>query len=104
MTDSDRQPVTEWTRIGLHTADIVTVRVAVEPRQRLQESGQVLHRQKAKGSQCYVESARNVALGENEAVPLGIVHRLRRDVEHRPVQRRQDVNSGEITTNVSGTC
>ena len=83
-------------------ADLVAVRVAVERGQRLEEGGQLLDRQEAERGQRGVERAGDVALAEDEPVPLGIVDGLRGDVQHGAVQRGQDVDGGEVAADVAG--
>ena len=100
--DRDWQAVSERARVGLDAANVVAVRVAVELGQRLQEGSQILQGE-PKGSQRDVESSGNVALREDEAVPLGIIDGLRGDVEHGAVQRREDVDGGKVATDVPGT-
>src|SRR5215207_124181 len=103
MADRNGQPVTERTRVGLNTANIIAVRVAVEVRQRLEEGGQLLHRQEPKGGQRGVESTRYVAFGQDEAVALGIINGFRSDIEDCAIERREDVDGGKVATDVAGS-
>ena len=48
-----------------------------------------------------IQRAGTVALGQDEPVALGIGRVLRVDVEHRAVQRGQDVGDGEVAADVA---
>ena len=58
--------------------------------------------QEAEGRERRVERAGDVALGQDEAVALGVVDVLRGDVQHRPVQGGEDVDGGEVAADVAG--
>ena len=82
--------------------DLGAVGVAVEPRQRLEEGGQLLHRKEAERGQGRVERAGDVALGQDEPVALGVVDGLRRHVQHGAVEGGEDVDRGEVAADVAG--
>ena len=93
----------ERSSIGLDATDIVAVRVAVELGQRLQEGGQIRYRYEPVSSKRDVESTRNVALGKDEPVPLGIIDVLGSDIENGPIERREDIDGGKVATDVAGS-
>src|SRR5829696_1233013 len=103
VADSDRQAMTEWPGIGLNSANVFAVRMAIELRQRLEKRCQFLHRQESKGGQGGVKGTGDMALGEDEPVAVGVIDGLWRDIENRAVQRSQNVDGGEIATNMAGT-
>src|SRR3712207_9153555 len=72
---------------SLHTRDLPAVGVAVERGQGLQERGQLRHGHEPERRQRGVEGTRNMALAQNEPVPVWMVDGLRRDVQDRKSTR-----------------
>ena len=44
-----------------------------------------------------------MALGKDEAVPLGIIDGLGGDIENGPIERGEDVDGGKVATDVAGS-
>src|SRR5688500_6595049 len=104
MANRYRQSMTERTSVRLNPANIVAVRVAVELGQRLEKRRQILYWQEPKGSQRDIQSSGDVALGEDESVPFRIINGLGSDIQNGAVERGQNVDRGEIATNVASAC
>ena len=102
VTDRDGQSVTQRPGVGLDTADVVAVGMAVELGEWLQECSQLLYRQESERGQRGVQRAGNVALGQDETVTLGVIDGLGSDVEHGAVQRRENVDGREVAPDVTG--
>jgi hypothetical protein len=98
--DRDREAVAEWAGVRLHARDLGAVRVAVERRQRGRERLERGPREEAAQRERGVERAGRVALAKDAAIAFRCVRPERVHVEHRAVERGQDVGHGEVAADV----
>ena len=93
--DRDRQPVAERAAGDLDAGDERAVGVIAEPRVEAAEVGEALDVDEALGGEDGVVRRRAVALGEQEAVALGIVGLARVDAQDAVVEDPEHVERRE---------
>ncbi len=100
---SERQPVTERTRVLLDAAH-VSRGMADVVRLVATDGGEVRHREEAAVGQHDVECLHRVTLAHHEAVAVRIIDGLRRDLEDRVVEHREDVEARQVAPCVASAC